>query len=136
MHLRTTVTLAGLLVLAATLAACGGSSYSAPTSPSTPSTPTGGTTTPTGTADLTINITGMNGSNSFSPNPGALQVGQKVAFHNADSISHTATADGGGFDTGVIAPGATSNPITMPSAGNFSYHCSIHPTMTGTLKVA
>ena len=77
----------------------------------------------------------MNGSQSFSPNPATVKVGQTVAWKNADAITHTATANGGAFNTGNIAAGATSSPVMMSTAGSFDYHCSIHPTMVGTLTV-
>jgi plastocyanin len=48
-------------------------------------------------------------------------------------MAHTAT--GSGFDTGVIPSGATSAPIAFGTAGTRAYHCSIHPSMTGTLNV-
>ena len=105
--------------------ACGGSSSSSPTPMPTP------TPTPAASADVTITINGMQGSTSYSPNPGTVKVGQKVAWHNADSIAHTAT--GSGFDTGSIAGGATSNPITITVSGNLAYKCSFHPSMVGTL---
>ena len=131
MNSRLTPALGGLLLVAVTLAGCGGmSGSSSPTSPSPTPTPTVGAA-----ADLTITITGMNGSNSFSPNPSSVAAGRTVAFRNADSIVHTATADGGSFDTGNIAPGATSAPITMTASGAFNYHCRIHPDMVGTLNV-
>ena len=132
MNSRLTLTLGGLLLVAVTLAGCGGSSFNSPTSPSP--TPTPGPT-PGGTADLTITIIGMDGDQSYSPAPATVAVGQTVAFFNADSIVHTATADNGAFNTGNIAPGATSAPITMSAAGSYNYHCAIHPTMTGTLNV-
>jgi len=110
-----------------------GSNYS-PTSP-TP-TSTAPPATPAPAANVTITIVGMNGSNSYSPNPGTVQVGQTVAWRNADSTPHTATADAGGFNTGNIAAGATSSPITMTTAGSFPYHCTIHGfAMAGTLTV-
>jgi len=116
-----------LLLLAAGLvgAGCGKSSSSNPMAPPVP----------VGGGGTTLQVLGMNGSNSFSPNPGAVTAGTTVAWHNNDVITHTATADNGSFDTGPIAPGTTSAPITMPTAGSFGYHCSIHPTMTGTLTV-
>jgi plastocyanin len=134
MNSRLTLTIGGVLLVAATVAGCGsngmGSSYS-PTSP----TPT--STAPSApAANVTITIVGMNGSNSYSPNPGAVKVGQTVAWRNADSLPHTATADAGGFNTGTIAAGATSSPITMTTAGSFPYHCTIHGfAMAGTLTV-
>ena len=62
-------------------------------------------------------------------------MGQPIRWRNADSIAHTATQDGGGFDTGAIAPGETSAPITLAAPGQVFYHCSFHPTMQGTLIV-
>lgn len=117
-------------MLVLVLIGCGGSSPS----PVTPTPPAGGGGGG-GTADVVITIVGMNGAQSYSPNPGSVRAGQTVAWRNGDSIAHTATADNGAFDTGTIAAGATSNPITMPAAGSINYHCSIHPVMVGSLTV-
>jgi plastocyanin len=99
-----------------------GSSNAAPTAPSGGG---GG-----GSAAVVITIVGMNGNQSFSPDPANVPAGQTVAWKNTDSITHHIVMDGGGFDTGDIPPGATSISITAPS-GAVSYHCSIHPTMVG-----
>jgi len=122
-----------LIILAAsTLVGCNGSSYMNPASP-TSVTPPGGVVP---AADVTITAVGTNGSLSYSPNPATVKAGQTVAWRNADSVAHTATADAGAFDTGTIAPGATSRPIAMATAGSYPYHCVIHGfTMTGTLVV-
>ncbi len=84
-------------------------------------------------ADVTITIKGMNKDRSYDPNPGSVKVGQSVSWTNSDKIAHTATGDG--WDTGQFAPGQTSAPIKFSTAGTFKYHCTIHPTMTGTLNV-
>ena len=86
-------------------------------------------------ADVTINIVGNLGSSSYSPSPDTVTVGQTVSWKNNDSMTHTATADGGGFDTGNVGAGATSSPITMNTAGSFPDHCNLHGGMTGTLVV-
>ena len=117
-----------LAALAAAAAACGGNGYG-----STPSANPTPTPTPAAAADVTISISGQNGAMSFSPSPASAKVGQTVGWHNADNISHTAT--GTGFDTGVIAPGGTSAPIMFSTANSNGYHCSIHPSMVGTLTV-
>ena len=111
-----------VVVLALTTAAC-----------SSDDTPT--PSNPTVTPDVTINIQANNGAQSFAPNPASARVGQTVAWRNVDTITHTATQDGGSFQTGNIAAGVTSTPIMMSSAGTFTYHCSIHPGMVGTLTV-
>jgi plastocyanin len=122
---------------------CGGSSQSptgvspTPTPVPTP-TPTPTPTpapTPTPLPPMTITISGEMGSNSFSPNPANVKVGQEIHWHNADGITHTATQNGSGFDTGNLSSNATSGPITIGSAGSVSYHCAVHPSMVGTLNV-
>ena len=72
---------------------------------------------------------------SFDPSPATLKVGQQVRWHNADTITHTATQNGGAFDTGFVPPGATSAPITLNAPGAIGYHCTIRPGMVGTLNV-
>ena len=64
-----------------------------------------------------------------------MRVGQTVAWHNADSTAHTATQDASSFNTGAINAGASSSPIMMSTAGTFTYHCTLHPGMVGTLVV-
>jgi plastocyanin len=111
------------LFLAAAVAcftACGSDS---PTAPSAP-------------ANVVITIEGTQGNMSFSPASAAVRVGQTVAWMNADSISHEIAQDTApGFSTPGIPPGATSNPVTITNAGITGYHCTIHPSMIGTLNV-
>lgn len=122
------------LAAVALVAAAGGCGGSTPTSPPTTSPPS--TTGGGGTADVVITIVGIAGGMSYSPNPASVKVGQRVAWRNADNIAHTATQTGnGGFDTGTVAGGATSAPLTMAAAGSLSYFCQIHPSMVGTLNV-
>ena len=90
---------------------------------------------PSPTADVTINIVAMNGASSYSPNPANVKVGQTVTWHNVEGTTHTATQNGGGFDTGNIANGASSAPIPITTTGDLGYHCTIHPSMVGTLHV-
>lgn len=120
----------GLVVLAAgwmTASCGGGSSYG-----SMPTTGTAATASPSpsATADVVVTIAGM----SFTPSTIAVQPGQTVAWKNADGIAHTATADGGAFDTGAIASGATSKPITISTSGALKYHCSVHPGMVAAIN--
>jgi plastocyanin len=116
-----TLLFAAATVLAAS--ACGSSSSTSPTSPTTPA------------ADVTVQIVGDNGINSYNPNPTTMKVGQSVAWHNADTIAHDSTQDAGKFGTGTLNAGATSTPITMSTAGTFTYHCTIHPGMVGSVIV-
>jgi len=82
-------------------------------------------------ADLGIDIAGF----AYDPNPMTIHVGETVAWTNSDGVNHTATADDGSFDSGSIAPGATSAGVTFNTAGTFAYHCRIHASMHGTVVV-
>jgi plastocyanin len=84
---------------------------------------------------ITIDILAVNGTMSFSPNPANVHVGQQIVWHNLDAITHRVLQDAGGFDAGFIGPGTFSAPITLGAPGTVGYHCSIHPSMVGTLNV-
>jgi len=80
---------------------------------------------------VTINVVADNGALSFSPNPATVQPGRTVVWHNVDTLVHRVVLDNGALDTGNIAPGRFSGPMTLPSPS--PYHCSIHPGMVGTI---
>ncbi|MBI4906745.1 MAG: cupredoxin domain-containing protein [Acidobacteria bacterium] len=70
----------------------------------------------------------------FSPTPVTVAAGGQVRWTNLDGTQHTVVADGGQFSSGVLGNGQTFS--TMPAApGTYNYHCSIHPSMTGTVIV-
>ncbi len=122
-----------LIVVAGVVAAAACSDNNTPTAPNPSPMPSPSPTATPAAADVTITIKGMNGDQSYSPNPAAVKAGQSVSWTNNDSITHTAT--GTGWDTGQVAPGQTSAPIKFSTAGTFDYHCSIHPSMVGRLNV-
>jgi len=79
-------------------------------------------------ADTVVVIVGNNGGASFNPNPAS---GRTVAWTNGDHTTHHIVANDGSFDSGNIAPGASST-VTVKNAT--AYHCVIHPTMVGSVK--
>ncbi len=92
----------------------------------------GGGTTPGGTGGgggATVTIKNF----AFSPASVEIAVGETVTWTNEDSATHTVTGDDG-IDSGSLAQGKTFTH-TFASAGTFSYHCSIHPNMNGTVTV-
>jgi len=78
---------------------------------------------------------GVKGAQSFSPNPAACPAGQMVVFRNADVVTHRVVLDDRSIDTGDIAPGASSQPQPLGAVSK-AYHCSIHPSMVGSLNNA
>jgi plastocyanin len=119
------------LVAATALAAlnCGGGGATAPSSP-----PPGGGSSG-GSNIVTITIKGVNGKLSFDPNPANVAAGQLVVFKNVDVVTHHVTLDDGSLQTGDIAPGASSQPLSV-GAANKAYHCTMHPSMVGSFNSA
>jgi plastocyanin len=70
--------------------------------------------------------------NTFSPASLKVAVGDTVTFENEGQIAHTVTGDD--FDSGSLAPGATFT-FEATEAGTFSYVCTFHPGMQGSIEV-
>jgi YVTN family beta-propeller protein len=94
--------------------------------------------TSTGGSTADANAPAANGVSianfAFGPATLTVQAGEQVTFTNNDSITHTSTSADGGWDSGPIAPGK-SYDVTLSTPGTYTYHCSIHPFMTGTVVV-
>ena len=60
--------------------------------------------------------------------------GDTVVWVNKDLVPHTATAEGRAFDSAEIAASKTWRYVAA-RRGTFSYICTYHPTMKGTLVV-
>ena len=81
-------------------------------------------------ADHGVDIAGF----AFSPQSITISVGDTVTWTNSDAQNHTATANDGSFDTGIVSSGSPKS-VTFSTAGTFAYHCKIHPSMTATVVV-
>jgi plastocyanin len=87
-----------------------------------------------GTVEMTEGSPTDINSWGFTPPEITISAGQTVTWKNSGSIPHTATATGGQFDTGNVAPGE-SKAVTLATAGTFAYQCTPHPWMKGTVIV-
>jgi plastocyanin len=72
---------------------------------------------------------------AFNPSTLNVQVGTTVTWINKDNITHHVVSDSGVFDSGNLTNGMSYN-YTFNQTGSFPYHCSIHPSMTGTIVVS
>ena len=118
------------MMVALSLSAWGCGSYADPGgNPVTP-TPTPAPAPSSGV--VTINVVLENGAQSFSPNPATLPAGQMVVWRNIDRVTHRVVLNNGSVDTGDLAAGASSQPMSINTA-TAPYHCSIHPSMVGTI---
>jgi len=100
----------------------------------TPAPPVVTTPSPAGVAHKSASQSVNMGDFFFSPASVTISVGDTVTWHNSGQAPHTATANDGSFDTGTINAGG-SGSHTFSTAGTFSYICTIHPNMKGTVRV-
>lgn len=112
--------------------ACGGggdssngtSSPNTPTGPSTPSTPS----TPVATNQVDV------GNNIFSPSSITVPVNTNVTWTWSDDATLHNVTGAGGLASGDKSAGGTYTKL-FTTAGTFSYSCTIHPGMTGSVLV-
>ena len=74
------------------------------------------------------------GDNFFNPPNAAVEPGSTITWTNNGEEPHTVTADDGSFDSGVLNPG-DSYTVAFGGQGTVTYHCTIHPEMTGSVTV-
>jgi plastocyanin len=79
----------------------------------------------------------LGATGAYSPNPASVSGGSTITWNNIDDSPHTATADDGSFDTGIINGGSSGSALISVSTGTSTipYHCNVHPEMRGTLQV-
>ena len=132
--MRRTLVALTLLALAGVLAAgCGGNTSGSGGGaygggPTTTGPTTSGAGTPASGTTVTID------NFAFSPPSLEAKVGQKVTWTNKQDVAHTVTANGGAFDHPM--PSGATFSFTFTKAGTFAYHCTIHPSMHGTIAVS
>jgi cytochrome c oxidase subunit II len=110
----------------------------------------GGGAAPAGTttaaaATLTIpNGAATPGNPAYEPASLTVKKGDAIDVVNEDSVPHTVTSGTGledpnagqMFDTSIITPAASAQLATADiEAGEYDYHCTVHPFMTGKLIV-
>jgi plastocyanin len=103
------------------------------------------TTAAAAAATLTIPMGAVTpGNPAYEPASLTVKKGDAIDVVNEDSSPHTVTSGTGledpnagqMFDTSIITPAASAQLATADlEAGEYDYHCSVHPFMTGTLIV-
>ncbi len=127
-HVPARLAVAGLC--AVSLVACGSSgSSSSSDAAASSSSSSGSSSSDAGTTELTITIKDFGFTTPDSVSPGAT-----ITVDNEDGTAHTVTSDDGDAFDDAAAEGTTT--FTAPTKpGSYPFHCSIHPSMHGTLVV-
>jgi plastocyanin len=110
-------------------------------------TPAATTTTTTTTAAATLTIpmgAATPGNPAYEPASLTVKKGDAIDVVNKDSSPHTVTSGTGledpnagkMFDTSIINAAASAQLATADlEAGEYDYHCAVHPFMTGKIIV-
>ena len=111
----------------------------------TPTTPAATTTAAAAAATLTIPMGASTpGNPAYEPASLTVKKGDAIDVVNKDSSPHTVTSGTGledpnagkMFDTSIINAAASAQIATADlEAGEYDYHCSVHPFMTGKIIV-
>jgi plastocyanin len=70
---------------------------------------------------------------TFAPAALSVKVGTTVTWKNQDDIPHTVVSAGKFKSKALDTDDSFS--FTFTAAGDYTYFCSLHPHMTGTIKV-
>jgi amicyanin len=75
---------------------------------------------------------------AFTPGKITVKAGTKVTWTNQDSIQHDVSPDqdyGDDFKGSDLLSKGQSYSFTFTKAGTYTYHCTPHPFMHGTIEV-
>ena len=113
------------------LAACsgGGSSTTAPGATTAGPAPCADSTAAT-TVQASVK------DRTWTPATVTAKVGDVITWTNGDSVPHAVALDNGSCAmTGTIAGGA-SKSLAFSVAGSYPFHCTVHPSMKGTITIS
>jgi plastocyanin len=71
---------------------------------------------------------------AFNPSTITVTANSTITWTNKDAAAHTVTSNTGLFSSPTLGRNETF-PYTFTIAGSYSYHCTLHPSMTATVKV-
>lgn len=71
---------------------------------------------------------------SFTPDTLTVKANQAVIWVNKDDVPHTVTSTDGSFKSKALDTDDKYS-YTFRKAGTYSYYCSMHPKMVGTIVV-
>jgi len=138
---------AGALSQVSTAGAAGSSNTANSTSAgnvTSGSSSTSAVTSPIGAKVSILVGASTQGNPAYAPTPATVKKGDSIQVTNKDSVPHTVTngkdasdpTSGKLFDTSIINAGSTAQISTAKlTPGDYPFHCSLHPYMTGLLKV-
>jgi plastocyanin len=93
------------------------------------------------TVVMPLGSSGATSGAGYEPPEVTVSPGATVTWDNQDNALHTATSGqpstpDGKFDSGIVGANQESKPVTMPTEpGEYTYFCTLHPFLVGTVTV-
>ena len=93
------------------------------------------------TVVMPLGSSGATSGAGYEPPEVTVSPGAAVIWDNQDNALHTATSGqsptpDGKFDSGIVGANQESKPVTMPTEpGEYTYFCTLHPFLVGTITV-
>jgi plastocyanin len=124
------------------LAACGGGGATRAPTTAAGTTPPAATTgaTAAGEAPCTdstdaTDVSAAAEGNAWVPPAITAKVGEVITWANADSVPHAVGLDDGSCKMSANIAGGQSKSLVFSKAGSFPFHCTVHPSMKGTITI-
>ncbi|HEU4783313.1 MAG TPA: plastocyanin/azurin family copper-binding protein [Ktedonobacterales bacterium] len=129
------ILLAGILLLAGCgTTTSGGTNANTATAPTSTAAPAGTTSYNSSVAQVKISET--NDKYGFAPATLTVAKGTRVEWSNASDAPHTVTSDSGTtLASNIISPSGGTFDFTFTQPGTYTYHCTVHPYMKGSIVV-
>lgn len=58
-----------------------------------------------------------------------------ITWTNSDAVPHKVALDDGSCAMSANIPGGGTKSLVFSVGGSFQFHCSVHPSMTGTITI-
>jgi plastocyanin len=128
------ILLAGILLLAGCGTSASSGTNANTAAPTATAAPAG--TTSSNSSVAQVKITEQDEKYGFAPATLTVAKGTRVEWSNASDAPHTVTSDSGTtLASDMINPSGGSFSFTFTQPGTYTYHCTIHPYMKGTIVV-
>jgi plastocyanin len=128
------ILLAGILLLAGCGTSTSGGTNANTAAPTATAAPAGTTSSNASVAQVKISET--DDRYGFAPATLTVAKGTRVEWSNASDAPHTVTSDSGTtLTSSMINSSGGTFSFTFTQPGTYTYHCTIHPYMKGTIVV-
>ena len=68
--------------------------------------------------------------------PVSAAVGDVITWTNADAVPHKVALDDGSCTMSANIEGNAPQSLVFTQAGTFPFHCTVHPSMKGTITIS